>query len=66
MQDKAVLVFKIASVLFGLVGVVFVTVAPAEGSGGEVFGRILSGLGFIILASFAIAVAEKYLGNSKD
>ncbi|MDX1765386.1 MAG: hypothetical protein R3313_00375 [Candidatus Saccharimonadales bacterium] len=65
MQEKAVLVFKTASILFGFVGILFVIIGPEESGGGEFFGRTLSGLGFVILASFAIAVAEKYLQNGK-
>lgn len=60
MQKIATNVFIYASVAFGLLGIVNITLEPGEDT--ILFKLFLSTV-FIILPSFALSVAGKYLRN---
>lgn len=60
MQKLATNIFIIASLLFGILGITNIFVQPAEDS--LVFKLFISTV-FIILPSFALSVAGKYLRN---
>jgi hypothetical protein len=67
-QKIATRVFVCASLVFGVIGILMVATSPAEGSTSTDLNRTLEKLlmitVFIILPSFALSVASKYL-NSK-
>lgn len=67
MQKTATKIFIGASIVFGIVGIIMVLTIPpndAMMSGfGIVIRKILMMSGFVILTSFALAVASKYLSN---
>lgn len=67
MQKIATRVFIYSSVVFGIVGLFIVltgTDPDENGSGLEmVLGRLLMGSVFVILSSFALSVAGKYLNG---
>ncbi len=67
MQRIATRVFIIASVTFGIVGILLVLTLPANGhepsSLNEVLQRMLQVTVFVILPSFALSVAGKYLNK---
>ncbi len=69
MQKIATRVFIFASILFGIVGVLIVLTASGPDSPDSNFSQILIKLlftsVFIILPSFALSVAGKYLGGDK-
>lgn len=61
MQKLATRIFIGASVVFGILGILVVLLQPEDGS---VLSRLLMATVFVILPSFALSVAGKYL-NSK-
>lgn len=65
MQKIATKVFIVASSLFGVVGIVMVLTLPGmyemSSEVNLVLSRILMALVFVILPSFALSVAGKYL-----
>jgi Na+/H+ antiporter NhaA len=68
MQKVATQIFVTASVAFGLVGVLLVLTEPGRGEVGVsdlnlLLSRLLMAIVFVILPSFALSVAGKYLGN---
>lgn len=67
MQKIATRVFIYSSIAFGVVGILGVLTSPAEGAQAsalsELFERLLPITIFIILPSFALSVAHKYLGG---
>jgi hypothetical protein len=67
MQKVATRVFIISSTLFGILGVIMVLtgIEPDQtGSGWEkVLGKLFMATVFVILSSFALSVAGKYLKN---
>jgi hypothetical protein len=67
MQKIATRLFIYASIVFGILGILMVITAPAAGESGGEFNRILEKLllatVFVILPSFAISIAGKYLGG---
>lgn len=67
MQKMATRIFIYSSVAFGIIGVLLVLTLPAEGKDGTglnlVLSRLLVATGFIILPSFALSVAGKYLNG---
>jgi hypothetical protein len=69
MQKIATQIFIVASVVFGITGILLVLTTPEGGDGSTalniVLMRILQTTVFIILPSFALSVASKYL-NSKS
>ena len=61
MQRIATLVFIAASVLFGIFGIIGV-VTSFEGEGDPtLIEKLLLATGFVVLSSFALSVAGKYL-----
>ncbi|MBI2798459.1 hypothetical protein HYX70_04170 [Candidatus Saccharibacteria bacterium] len=68
MQKIATRVFVGASILFGVFGVLFVITAPGRGGDNSSLNttlmKLLFATGFVVLSSFALSVAGKYL-NSK-
>lgn len=63
MQKIATKVFIIASIAFGVIGILFVLSSPDSGSRiSETLAKLLFITVFIILPSFALSVASKYLG----
>lgn len=62
MQKIATRVFIYASVSFGILGVLVVVFQPKDHS---VLTKLLMANAFIILSSFALSVAGKYLGDNK-
>jgi hypothetical protein len=70
MQKLATKVFIIASVVFGIVGIGMVITAPfGEDQTSSDFNQLLQKLllicVFVILPSFALSVAGKYLNNKR-
>jgi hypothetical protein len=65
MQKIATRVFVFSSVSFGIVGILFSLTIPAEGGQATGFNlwlfRLLAAAGFVVLSSFALSVAGKYL-----
>lgn len=66
MQKIATRVFIYASVAFGLIGIAMILVGPFGPDQPytplqEIFGRLLTATVFVILPSFALSVAGKYL-----
>ncbi|MGA7228720.1 MAG: hypothetical protein WBZ40_03995 [Acidimicrobiia bacterium] len=69
MQKIATRVFVIASVFFGAVGVGFAITIPGDGEPNSDLNHalfvILAVTGFVVLSSFALSVAGKYLGPNR-
>ena len=72
MQRIATRVFVVASVAFGVVGILFaMTLSLDDSSNGEpsdlneFLFRLLASIGFVVLSSFALSVAGKYLGSDE-
>ncbi len=67
MQRIATKTFIIASVAFGVIGILMVLTQPSDGQDESdlfiVLQRLLQGTVFIILPSFALSVAGKYLSR---
>lgn len=66
MQKIATQIFICASVAFGVVGMALVIVTPASGADSNLkilLVRLLFGTVVVILPSFALSVAGKYLGE---
>ena len=66
MQKIATNIFICASLAFGIVGMALVVATPSSGEDSElkiVLIRLLFGTVVIILPSFALSVAGKYLGG---
>jgi len=61
-QELAPKVFVIASILFGVTGIVMIVTTP-DGDPEGVIGKILAGLAFIVLSSFGVSVGNKYLSK---
>ena len=66
MQKIATRVFIYASVVFGILGILVVLTLPDGGDGNSsglhmILMKLLFTTGFIILPSFALSVASKYL-----
>ena len=64
MQKIATRVFAVASVAFGIVGVLFAVTLPRGDEGSDlnhVLFVTLASIGFVVLSSFAVSVAAKYL-----
>ncbi len=60
MQKIATRVFIIASLTFGALGILVVITQPRDG---DVLSRLLMATVIVILASFALSVAGKYLSD---
>jgi predicted membrane channel-forming protein YqfA (hemolysin III family) len=69
MQKIATRVFVIASVLFGIVGIAFAITLPGQGETTSDLNHalfiVLAATGFVVLSSFALSVAGKYLGPNR-
>lgn len=69
MQKTATQVFIYASITFGIIGIMIVLTAPENDSTRTSFDiflmRLLMATVFIILPSFALSVAGKYLNGKK-
>lgn len=67
MQKWATKLFVVASITFGVVGILLVLVEPDPGQKGSdasmFLSRLLMALVFLILPSFALSVAGKYLSK---
>lgn len=67
MQKIATNVFICASVVFGFLGVIIVLIAPDKDADAtnlnKLMMRLLIATGFIVLSSFALSVAGKYLNG---
>lgn len=67
MQKIATRVFVCSSILFGIIGILVVITASGpdtpDSNISEIFIRLLFATVFIILPSFALSVASKYLNN---
>ena len=67
MQEIATRVFIIASVIFGIIGIVLVLTAPGPNTPDTTLTHVLIRLlfvdVFIILPSFALSIAGKYLNG---
>jgi Na+/H+ antiporter NhaA len=67
MQKIATRVFIYSSIVFGILGVIMVLTLPIDGKNTSDLGMIISKLimvtVFIILPSFALSVAGKYLNG---
>lgn len=61
LQDNATKVFKYASVAFGVVGILMIL--TTNGDDNEPLSKLLFVIAFIILPSFALSVAGKYLDD---
>lgn len=69
MQKIATLIFIYASLAFGVVGILLVLALPGKGESSSnlniVLTRLLMTCVFIILPSFALSVAGRYLDGKK-
>ena len=69
MQKTATSLFIVASVVFGIVGVLLVLLEPDPGESNSsvstFLSRLLMATVFVILPSFALSIAGKYLSNKK-
>lgn len=69
MQKIATRVFIYTSVIFGIIGIIFVFTIPGKGQQSSdlniVLIRLLMACVFIILPAFALSVAGKYLSSKK-
>lgn len=69
MQKYATSLFIVASVAFGIIGLLLVLVEPGQGNkptdASQFLSRLLMAIVFVILPSFALSVAGKYLGNKR-
>lgn len=66
LQKAATFVFITASILFGITGVLVMAASPSDGEDPALWQmKILGILVFIILSSFAVSVALKYLTVKK-
>jgi hypothetical protein len=67
MQKIATKVFVYSSIIFGVLGVLIILTMPSGGDGSSDLNIVLLKLlfitGFIILPSFALSVASKYLNG---
>lgn len=67
MQKIATRAFIAASILFGALGISFVITSPARNTQSSDLNtmllKLLIATGFIVLSSFALSVAGKYLKN---
>jgi hypothetical protein len=70
MQKIATKIFICASVLFGIIGILIVLTASGpdtpDSPTSEVLIRLLFATVFIILPSFALSLAGKYLNNGRS
>ena len=65
MQKIATQVFIYASIVFGVIGVLVILTSPTRGSGSDLnifLIKLLFTTVFVILPSFALSIAGKYLG----
>jgi hypothetical protein len=60
MQKIATRIFIVASVIFGILGIVVVLIRPDDDS---ILVKLLQVTVFIILPSFALSIAGKYLNG---
>jgi hypothetical protein len=69
MQKIATRIFIWASILFGILGLSFVLTSPADNQANSnintVIAKLLMATVFIILPSFALSVAGKYLDGKR-
>ena len=66
MQKIATKIFIYASVTFGVLGIIMILTSPSNGDSSvfnEVISKFLMATVFIILPSFALSVAGKYLSG---
>lgn len=67
MQKIATRIFIVSSVIFGLVGIIMILVLPGDmdvaTGAGKILHKILLADVCVILPSFALAVASKYLNG---
>ena len=69
MQRVATRVFVVSSLCFGVVGILFAVTLPREGEASDLnhlLFVLLASLGFVVLSSFALSVAGKYLNGGKS
>lgn len=73
MQKMATRVFMLASIAFGIVGILFaMTLSVDDSSNGEpsdlneFLFKLLASIGFVVLSSFALSVAGKYLASDEQ
>ena len=69
MQRISTRVFVLASVAFGIVGILFAVTLPREGESSDlnhVLFVLLASIGFVVLSSFAVSVAGKYLRSDES
>lgn len=69
MQRIATRVFVVSSLCFGIVGILFAVTLPRGGEASDlnyVLLVLLTSLGFVVLSSFALSVAGKYLDGDKS
>jgi hypothetical protein len=69
LQKIATRVFVLSSVCFGIVGILFSLTIPSEGGQATDLNlwlfRLLAVAGFVVLSSFALSVAGKYLRGDR-
>lgn len=69
MQKVATRIFAVSSVAFGIVGILLVLAEPSRGEHATdvnmFLSRLLMAIVFVILPSFALSVAGKYLDGKK-
>jgi hypothetical protein len=65
MQKIATRVFIISSLVFGVLGIILVLTMPEQGNPPEWLRKAFFTTVFIILPSFALSVASKYLNGKK-
>ncbi|MCA9346493.1 hypothetical protein KC960_03305 [Candidatus Saccharibacteria bacterium] len=64
-MKPSVKIFRISSISFGCIGVLTIITAPdnnnSQSSINKILFRLLAISGFVVLSSFALSVASKYL-----
>lgn len=67
MKNIATRIFVYASIVFGILGILVILTLPGDGDGSSdlnmVLVKFLFMTGFVILPSFALSVASKYLNG---
>lgn len=64
MQKITTRIFQYASIAFGVIGILLViTIKPDDGGPNIILLRLLFATAFIILPSFALSIAAKYLNG---
>lgn len=62
-QKLAIQIFIIASILFGLTGIIMILSSPGQEDPPAWLMKLLLAIGFVVLSSFGVSVGLKYLSE---